>query len=183
MKVYIFGYGSLMSPASVGRTLKRDVTLNDLIPVMVQGYRRLWSLKERVFSIALQEEISVAFLDIEPVPGAMVNGTLVQINQEEFDYLKIREKNYKCIDITQTTSFEEEDCQIYTFIANEEHKIHDADSQGIYIMRRYVNLVESACKQFGNDFVETYKTTTLPTSLPILDGDYHFVDPEQRKSV
>jgi cation transport regulator ChaC len=183
MKIYIFGYGSLMSAKSASKTLKRNITLDDLIPITVQGYRRLWSLKERVFSVALEKEVSVAFLDIEPDLGAMINGTLMQINQGDFDYLRIREKNYKCIDITQAALFEEENCQIYTFVASEEHKIHDTNKQDVYIMRRYVNLVESACEKFGVDFVETYKTTTLPTSLPILDGDYHFVDPEQRKSV
>ncbi len=103
MQLYIFGYGSLMNPMSLARTLPREHTFH---PALLPGYKRRMNLryKEHVF------------LNIVPREGSVVDGLLIPINENELETLKIREQGYECVDITSLLH-DKVDGTAYTFIA------------------------------------------------------------------
>lgn len=61
--MYLFGFGSLINLASAQKSFKRVLTQNDLKPVKIKGYERVWNAIE---SIAFEEEIvNGVFLNIQ----------------------------------------------------------------------------------------------------------------------
>lgn len=85
--MYIFGYGSLMNPISLQKTLP--------------GKRQL----QGSFLVGYQRKINVPvngylYLNIIPNPRMKVRGIAVEINLLELKYLKRREAGYQCIDVS-----------------------------------------------------------------------------------
>lgn len=187
MAIYIFGYGSLINRTSAGRTLKRTIEPSALILSRITGYRRGWTLKEQVFYEQSKASIQAVFLDIEPDTDSGLNGVLIAISDEELGRLKLREKNYNLIDITHQVRIDDgpslgPNDQVVTFVAMEDFKV-GANSQNVFVMQRYIDLIETGCRSLGADFLELYRKTTEPVPFPILDGAYRFVDPAQAQSV
>jgi cation transport regulator ChaC len=103
MQLYVFGYGSLMNPMSLARTLPREHTFH---PAVLPGYKRRMNLryKEHVF------------LNIVPREDSKVDGLLIPITHDELELLKRREEGYDCVDITALLE-DTVDGIAYTFIA------------------------------------------------------------------
>src|SRR3989344_6762691 len=85
---YIFGYGSLMNPKSLKKTLpgKRSVR-----KVILLGYQR--KINARVNGYL--------YLNLVPSIGYKVEGILIYLNQKEFNKIKKREIGYTCSNITK----------------------------------------------------------------------------------
>lgn len=82
---YIFGYGSLICPASraiTAPTLQRRVAT----PVRVRGLERLWSLPV--------VPCGTTFLGIRPAAAATCVGVLIPVNDEELAQFDAREIGY-----------------------------------------------------------------------------------------
>ena len=189
MSDFLFGYGSMMNPRSAGRALKRDVRLADLVPASLHGYSRRWSLKEQVRSEKLGREVTAVFLDLGPDNGARSNGVLIEITPLTLDYLRQREKNYEGIDVTASIDVHTGPhsalpgtSRVYTFIGRPEFVVRKADT-GLFVMERYVKIVEDACAALGPAFERDYAASTEPIRFPRVEGAYVFVDQEQAKHV
>lgn len=185
MIYYVFGYGSLISAESLSRGLQRTVGIGALIPAWLVDFSRTWSVKEQVFSDHLGRVIDAVFLNVEAQPGARTNGVLAQLNRAELEYLKKREKNYACLDITPLIIFDpggnaNDTYQVFTFSCTGEHKV-DPTGEGLYVMRRYVAMVEAACLSLGEAFYQDYLHTTQPVPFELVEGTYSFVDAAQMK--
>ena len=88
MDLYVFGYGSLMNPMSLARTLPREHTFH---PATLPGYKRRMNLRYK----------DHLFLNIVPREDSAVDGLLIPVNENELETLKIREQGYDCVDVTE----------------------------------------------------------------------------------
>jgi len=104
--MYIFGYGSLVNPKSLQKTLPGKSIAKH---ISIIGYRRIFNVP--VFGYL--------YLNIKPEPNTKLDGVLVSVSDEELIKLKKREKGYSCIDITNALS-ENIEGPVYTFIAPEQ---------------------------------------------------------------
>jgi cation transport regulator ChaC len=184
VSVALFAYGSLMDPASAARMLGRPVAPGELVPAVLRGHARTWTLRERVVSQALGREVTAVFLDLSPAPGSRVNGVVMRVSDAELAAARVREKNYDAVDITPLLEPAPAGGvgRAWTFVARPEFLAREEDGE-MFVMERYEQMVRAAAAPFGPRFREQYAATTVRTALPRLPGGYTFVDPEQAKLV
>ncbi|MDB4948940.1 MAG: hypothetical protein JWM27_1589 [Gemmatimonadetes bacterium] len=187
MSVALFGYGSLMDPASAGRMLGREVAAAELVPATLRGYVRTWTLRERVVAEAAGGEVTAVFLDLSPAPGRRVNGVLMRLSDAEMAFARVREKNYDAVDVTALVHPSPDEtalgaAPVWTFIARPAFVARPGDGE-MFVMERYERKVEAACARFGPRFREEFAASTVPADLPRLAGGYVFVDAEQARLV
>lgn len=181
MNICIFGYGSLINRKSAERALKRKITLEQMIPAEIRGYKRAWRAGEQIWFDTINQQKTGVFLDLEKHEGSSVNGVLIEVSSKELDNIVIREKNYDCIDVT--TNIEPKICQsVFTFISRPEYRVL-SDTPNAYIPQEYIHLVENGCASFGEKFLEKYHETTRKSSLPVIKGTYRFINPDQAEYV
>ena len=103
MSIYVFGYGSLMNPGSLQRTLP---SVKIISRVSLLGYRRK-------INAPVDDYL---YLNIVPEKNWKVSGVLIKVSQQELDFLKKRERGYRCIDVSDKLS-QKIDGQVFTFVA------------------------------------------------------------------
>ncbi len=185
MTVRVFGYGSMMDAESAARAVGRPLGADDLVPSHLHGYRRTWSLKERVLAESLGREVTAVFLDLEPAPAVRVNGVVVEVSDAAFEKLKLREKNYDAVDVTarvEGSPAPGSGTKVYTFVSKPAHRVATGEP-ALFVMERYLEMVDRACRRLGPAFTRDYLASTGEAGYPRLPGRYTFVDPEQAKYV
>jgi len=88
MKIYIFGYGSLMNQGSLQKTLP-GATIEKRAALL--GY-------QRKFNFAAGNYV---YLNIIPARNRQVDGVLIRVTEKMLKKLKQREKGYVCKDVTE----------------------------------------------------------------------------------
>lgn len=187
MQNYILGYGSLMNAKSVERALKREVIPNEFIPARLTNFERTWSVKETVFSETLNNIINAVFLDTQPFVGKYLNAIIFAVSENELQLLAKREKNYNLTEVTKLTevennSFYDEQKKIYTFASKQDARVKDGETD-IYILQKYVEMVEAACLEISKPFHQEFLETTPLMSFEVVSGKYTFANVEQAKYV
>jgi len=166
---YVFGYGSLMSPESIEESLDRKIQLTDLIPCQLHGYIRRWNAcVPYIFEDEASGEFSidVVFLNLERREYASVNGVLLPVNQVDLDALDRRELVYNRLIVTsQVCANQPVQGVVYTYVAQPEYSRKVRLQHGL-IMSDYIELVEAACREFGEEFLKEYHRTTLMPESP-----------------
>jgi hypothetical protein len=147
------------------RAIGRVLSPSDLTPVRLLGYRRVWSLKELVLSEILGRPVTAVFLNLELATDRQVNGVLIAVSTAELGNLKVREKNYDCADITMSINPYSvpplaADTRVFTFLAKPEQKAFRDCGEELYVMSRYVTMVEAACREIDMEFLHEYQSTT-----------------------
>lgn len=176
--MYVFGYGSLVSPISAGRTLGRYV--EELPAARLRGHRRDWGVG---VPLAFDDgtRATGAFLDVQPDtgPGSVVLGTLLAVSPSELVMLEAREAQYDTVEVTAEIESESVLAgPVFAFMGRAEHRA-DPD---LVLPSRYLELVTLAVATRGEAFAEEYWATTAPTDLPRHDGPYRFADPIQERA-
>ena len=87
MHTYIFGYGSLMNPKSLQKTLPGD---REVIRARVSGFQRKMNAPVNGY----------AYLNLIEREGSSVEGVLIPISETELDIISEREIGYVRTDIT-----------------------------------------------------------------------------------
>ncbi|MDP3957504.1 MAG: gamma-glutamylcyclotransferase family protein [bacterium] len=118
MKIYIFGYGSLMNPKSLLKTLPGERTTRW---ATLLGYQRKLNAPVNGY----------LYLNIVPRVGKRAEGKVIAITKEELGKLQKRELGYKCVDITERME-EKIEGAVYTFLAP------DKSYPGMQIPRSYL---------------------------------------------
>ena len=101
---WVFGYGSLV-PAGVA------ALPDGAVPCRLSGWRRGWDVamdnardlpgyKHYLTPDGERPDVMVAFLDIAPHEGGLVNGAAIPVEQGELPDLDRRERNYRRVEVT-----------------------------------------------------------------------------------
>ena len=100
---HVFGYGSLLERRDAGSTFEI---------CRITGHRRVWNVamdntvdlpgyKHYVDPRTRHRPaVFVAFLNIQPAPGGLVNGVLIDVSDADLAVLDARERNYARIDVS-----------------------------------------------------------------------------------
>lgn len=175
-EIAIFGYGSLVNPASAAETLARPVAF--VTPARLEGLRRRWSTtrnnlrSEKTF--ARDDDGSLPpwtlGLNIEPAPGEPgPNGALIEVSEEELDRLDLREMRYDRVEVTSAL---EPACSFTHVFAWSAKPVHHSPTprDGAVILRTYVEAVETAFAALGAGELETFRATTGPPPVEVIDA-------------
>jgi hypothetical protein len=179
VRSYIFGYGSLIIPESVTKSLGRHIDKEDISLVEVNDFTRLWRLVVQVIVNydGNERPVNAVFLDIQKLPGKIINGSLIEVSEEDLNNLDIREKQYDRIDITESvTSRLQGQYRIFTYTGKPEFHVKHYDNP--MILKQYLNVLDGI-GEWGDNFYQRFTSTTEPNNYPIIDGNYKFLDKQQ----
>lgn len=125
MKLYVFGYGSLINEKSLRKTL-HGASISQWAEL--KGYRRVFNKQGRNYR----------YLNIVPDSKRYVRGALIQIDEQELDILKERERGYHIVDVTNIVTPKPAQSRVIAFVAPVSHKTN------LPISRRYLNTIKEA---------------------------------------
>src|SRR3954470_16842026 len=167
----VFAYGSLVDPASAGRTLGRELAAPQ--PARLEGWSRRWTLlrdnlrSEKTFAIDPGGEVPrwVLGLNIEAQQGSDEdgpNGALIELSEAELDRLDLREIRYDRIEVTGSVSGADGFDRVVSYTAKPSH--HAAEPpEGAVVFGTYVRAVEAAFAALGDGQLDHYlQTTPIP---------------------
>ena len=179
--MYLFGFGSLININSAQKSFKRVLKQEDLIPVQIKGFQRVWNALE---SIKFDEEpVDGVFLNIEKSPQNTLSGVVIKITAQELEILKLREKNYSCINISFKDVLNREfDSDLIAFMTTNEEKLAKIGDVNSYIPSRYIDVVKGALKNYDDDFIKGFEKSFENYPFALKNGSYIFTDPIQNKA-
>ncbi len=179
---WIFGYGSLVSPASMATTIGRDVPAEDVAVAHLDGYGRRWnygSLHLRgdwlVDGVSVSRGLVVS-LGLVAGDTETCNGVIVRVTDDELAMLDWRERDYERTDVSegirvegaQRTSAVE---RVVTYVprpsAVERYEAARTDGRAA-IRQSYWDLVRTAFADLGGGHLTQYETTPAP-DVPVVD--------------
>ena len=180
--MYLFGFGSLINIKSAQKSFERILTQQDLIPVELIGYKKVWSSIE---SIKFEDEIDAngIFLNLAKDETTSTLGVMIEITLQEFENLKKREKNYSCITVDKShiKGFEAKD-DVTFFMTTREDKIAKEGDENCFIPAKYIDLVKNALVNYDENYQERFKKEAfVDFPFPIKNGTYSFSDPIQNQ--
>jgi cation transport regulator ChaC len=185
--LWVFGYGSLVSPHSFGHTLGRDLRPGvDFFEAEISGYGRRWNYgTSSMFTAPLApglEPREWMFIALGVVAAAdeTTNGVIGWVNDDELAELDRRERRYDRVDVSALATVDAAvsvDAPIVTYVPRREALIaYEAARQRgqAAITKRYWDLVDGAFADLGVDRHERYRATTPAPDIPIVE-----MSPEQ----
>ena len=121
---WIIGYGSLMHPESLKRTIP-DIAMGQTKPVRVVGYRRLFNLASvRAWKKDCTGQQAAAVLNVEAHSGSEFRGVAFRVGESGLSALDQREYIYRritgieCLDLNSGEVLSQ--CNLYTALSGEE---------------------------------------------------------------
>ena len=120
MQKYVFGYGSLTNPKSLGKTLPGNKSKEW---AYLTGFQRKFNASAQGY----------LFLNIIPKIDHVIKGVLIPVSEEEFNSLKKREVGYEAVDVTKNTK-PAAGGLVFTFIAP------DKTYPQMKILKSYINV-------------------------------------------
>lgn len=182
MQTAVFGYGSLVDPRSAAMTLGRPV--GRVWPVTMSGWRRRFSTardnrrSEKTFARAadgwMPQTILALNLERDREGSAQVNGALIEVDLAELDRLDLRELRYDRIDVSDqvravSSLGQEQRAQIFAYVAKVDHLAVRPPPRSV-VLASYVAAVESAFEVLGPGQLQTYRQTTGPPPVEVMDA-------------
>jgi hypothetical protein len=172
MPTAVFGYGSLVSPASFAETLGREPDL--VMLARLNGWRRRWTVgrdnrsAEKTFARP-DGTIPpwVIGLNIEALPAQTgrgeealaPNGALIELSEDELDRLDLREMRYRRVDVSDAIEADAAFDRVLAYTARDEHHFPDPP-EGAVAMAPYIRAVEAAFRALGDDQWALFLDTT-----------------------
>lgn len=176
-EIYVFGYGSLVSPESVELTLGHDVDRARFNYAILAGWRRSWNVAsdkgshpERTFRLADGSEYTgvTVVLGIEESRAvAGCNGSVFPVSRQDLSLLDVRERNYERREVSKSVTWagKPDECTVYTYVPTAEATAKLAAAQAIgrpiNIRAGYLDLVRRAYEQI-NQWASYQRTTPRP---------------------
>lgn len=180
--MYLFGFGSLVNIKSAQNSFKnRELKKEDLIPVKIRGYKRVWNSIESIFFE--KEIVNGIFLNIQKDENSYIFGVMIKISEEEFEVLKLREKNYSCVTIKKESVINQKlDDDLIAFMTTKEDKIAKIGQENCFIPSRYIEIVKEGVKNFSKEFQDNFEDIFSNFPFEIKEGIYTFSDPIQNQA-
>lgn len=177
--MYLFGFGSLINLKSAQKSFRRVLKQNDLIPVQIKGYERVWNALE---SIQFNDEVvNGVFLNIQKNENATMYGVVIELSKEELEILKLREKNYSCIEIEANNVLNKKfDMPLMAFMTTQDDKLAQLGNANTYIPTQYIDVLQEALVHYEEAFVQDFKKSLESYPFSLKQGNYRFTDPIQQ---
>jgi cation transport regulator ChaC len=173
----LFGYGSLVLPASASMTLGRPV--GHLQPARLHDWRRRFSQRrdnltcEKTFECAggwRPEWILGLNLEAGEDDAGPVNGVVIELTEAELDRLDIREIRYDRVDVTETVEGVNLPDTIVTYKAKEFHFAPEPPTNSV-ILRTYAEAVERGFDGLGAEELQHYIRTTGAYPVDLVEAE------------
>jgi cation transport regulator ChaC len=176
---WIFGYGSLVSPASMATTIGRTVAPTDVAVAHLDGYGRRWNygsmhLRGDWFHGGIEvTQGLVVSLGLVVSDQESCNGVIVRVTADELAMLDWRERDYRRTDVTDMIRLDGDPIRerVMTYVPRPSavERYETARDNGRAAIRlSYWELVESAFGELGDDHLERYAATPAP-DVPVVD--------------
>lgn len=182
IELWVFGYGSLVSPPSIARTLGRGVVPPGHRSIArLHGFGRRWnygSLHLRAHWVHDGRSVAsgiVVSLGLEQAEETC-NGVIVRVSEGELGLLDWRERDYARTDVTTSVSADDPHWsgrrRVFTYVprpgavARYERARDDGRAA---VRREYLELVRQAFGDLGHDHLAEYERTTPVPDVPVLD--------------
>lgn len=178
-QVALFGYGSLISKASLELTLGHPYA-GPLLPCEVRGWRRRWNAFTpntlRFYAVTEAGRLypdRIVYLNVQRDAGASINGMLFVVTAEELAALDKREWIYSCVSVQgalQGACVVGGDVQIYAGL--DQYLLHDAGMIAEAGLRKsYCATVDRGLMALGPEFRTQFENTTDPLPRHLLFDD------------
>lgn len=177
----MLGYGSLVSPASFGRTLGRPVRPGvDFFDAELTGFGRRWNYGVMhtqghwVDHAGQQHARTIVALGVVESRAESVNGVVGWVDAHELPALDLRERTYDRVDVTEAVTAEHpraSEAPVMVYVPRPEaieHYERARDAASAAVEQRYWDLVDAAFAALGADHHDRYHRTTPPPDVPIL---------------
>ncbi len=183
---WVFGYGSLVSPQSMARTIGRVPTRGaDFLPARLDGYGRRWnygvgSLRGRWTSDEgrVVADGTIVALGVVRAASEAANGVVARVDAEELAGLDLRERDYDRVVVTELVAVDgpwDDADRVVTYVPRPSAiaRYETARDAGRAAIRRdYWDLVEAAFAEFGDDALAEYRRSTPPPDIPVHEIEY-----------
>lgn len=186
---WVFGYGSLVSPESMGRTIGRVPERGtDLLSAELTGYGRRWnygigSMRGRWTGPdgRVVGDGTIVALGLVVASTEVVNGVVARIDERQLAALDRRERNYDRVEVAAgVTVLATPGCAwspgdtVVTYVPRPGavaayERARDAGTAAI--RRDYWELVAEAFAALGPEALERYRGTTPEPDIPVADVD------------
>ncbi len=168
-RIAVYGYGSLIHPGSIARTLGREVPPGHLSVCRLQGFGRTWNLTDAVID-SWKRRQSAVFLNLRESADGPLIGVQFPLDEGELEVMDLRERNYRRIDVTDRVEPRVSE-KLFTYIGKAEHLVA---GKGSVVMDRYENIIEEGLRYWGEDFREEFSRSTPAHGFPTVEGEYRF---------
>jgi len=179
--MWVFGYGSLVSPVSFARTIGRvmDDDANRKSAELT-GYGRRWNygspgpLAEWRDHGRLVRSGVVIYLGLEKIAADSCNGVVVNLSEDEIEKVDKRERDYARVDVTSLVNVEGGPVAdpVVTYVprptAIERYLVARIDGRAA-VDRSYWDLVHDGFAQLGVRELDRFTTSTPAPDVPIVD--------------
>jgi hypothetical protein len=174
----IFGYGSLLSRASLERTLKKEYK-GPFLSTSVPDWRRTWDVRQpnRAYYAETDEgrmyPENILYLNVTAHPGALLNGVVVVVTAQQLTDLDQREWMYDRVVVTEKLhDVRVVGGDVYLYVSKPEFVVRNIESPRIAAVRAtYLEILETGLAELGSSFRATYdgSTDAVPAHLVIQD--------------
>lgn len=187
---WVFGYGSLVSPTSMARTIGRVAGADEIAVAQLDGYGRRWNYG--AISVRGQwthagqvvtDGVMVA-LGVERSDGERCNGVVVRVSDDELARLDLRERSYDRTDVSDLITIEPPvagtatarpaGARIVTYVPRPEAIAHyrtGRDQRRAAIRQDYWDLVDEAFARLGPQHLDQYRSTPAP-DVPVVEMEW-----------
>jgi hypothetical protein len=176
VRIAVFGYASLASPASASQTLGRPVVFAAV--ARLRGWSRAWTLgreqaaSEKAFARADGSVPRFCLgLNLEPdTEAAPPNGVLIELTEAELERLDVREIRYDRLDVTDAIAFDDGAAPaepfdlVIAYRAKPRHH-HLAPPEDAIIVSTYPAAIEAAFDALGPGQLDLFRETTIPAPV------------------
>jgi hypothetical protein len=178
--IAVFGYGSLVSRASVAETLGHDAPAP--APARLAGWRRRWSLArdnaraEKGFEPIDGDPFDFCLgLNLERAPDApeeeWPNGGLIEMTAEEVERLDMRELRYDRVEVTAHVRGAEAEAfdAVFTYVAKPANFAPHPPPRAV-VLASYLRACEAAFDDLGPDELVAFGRSTGPVPVPVVEA-------------
>jgi hypothetical protein len=182
--VWVFGYGSLVSPESFGATLRRELRPGvDFFDAEVGRFGRRWNYGVVHVTGTGDDpsggtrDYTIVALGLVRSERERVNGVVGWVEDHELIELDHRERHYDRIDVSEDVSVDAGasfDGRVVLYLPRREaiaHYEQARDRGSAAIDQHYWDLVDRAFAARGASAHAAYLATTPPPDVPILPLD------------
>jgi hypothetical protein len=173
---YVIGYGTLLSRASIARTLPAEaIAAKAFTPEVLPGFRRVFNVRPARYHSSFRLNglpIERAAMNAEPDAGAKFNGLAFPVTEDELAALDRREASYIRIRVT-AREFSRPQRAVRAFLYTVAPRSAKRTSDIRRLLPRWDDIViaRTGCLAYGNAFLDAYDRTTY-----LADGRTRMVD-------